>query len=163
MPFYRKISGLYHEFAVPFWVSVAILGISGAVIYLPWLSFGRELFRDESLYAVMAQELSCSAPVSTAHHVQQLSGGIIFPALVSFIHNITGITMENALRGVSLFMLAASAAVCALSAAGRSKQAGLVASAIYLTSFLAMEKGVEGYQATTNAFFLLCAQMAFFY
>ena len=162
MPFNRKISGLYHEFAVPFWVSVAILVIAGAVIYLPYLGCGKELFRNESLYAVMAQELSDSAPVATAHHVQQVSGEIIFPALASFIHNVTGLAMDSALRCVSLFMLIMTAAVCGVSASGRSAKAGIVASAICLTSLLAMEKGAEGYPTTTNAFFLICAQMTFF-
>ena len=163
MPFNRKISGLYHEFAVPFWVSVAILVIAGAVIYLPYLGCGKELFRNESLYAVMAQELSDSAPVATAHHVQQVSGEIIFPALASFIHNVTGLAMDSALRCVSLFMLIMTAAVCGVSASGRSAKAGIVASAICLTSLLAIEKGAEGYPTTTNAFFLICAQMTFFY
>ena len=71
--------------------------------------------------------------------------------------------MDSALRAVSVFMLVMGGIVCGISASGRSKTSGIVAAAVYLTSFLAMSKGLEGYPATTSAFFLLCAQMAFFY
>ena len=159
----RKISGIYREFAVPLWLGIILLTASAAAIYMPWLSNSHELFRNESIQAVIAREFSFSAPVPTAHHVQLFSEGILFPAISALLERCTGISMENALRSVSLIMLLLTATLAGISASVRSFRAGVVAAAVIISCILSIDKAPEGYPTTTNAFLLLSAQLAFFH
>ena len=159
----RKISGIYKEFPVPFLLGAVLLAAAAAMIYMPWLNSGHELFRNESMQAVIAREFSLSAPVPTAHHVQQLSEGILFPAISAFLHRCTGIAMETALRAVSITMLVLTATVAGFCASVRNARAGLVAAAVTISSVLVIDKATEGYPTTTNALLLLSAQAVFFH
>lgn len=159
----RKITGLYKEFAVPLWIGILLLASATAVIYLPWLGSERELFRNESLHAVIAQEFSVSSPLPTAHHVQQLSEGIIHQAASAFLHRISGLDPVCSLRTISFIMLLLTAILAGLGVPSRSRRARLAAAAVVVSTLLAIDKSCEGYPATTSAFFLLAAQLAFFY
>lgn len=159
----KKITGLYKEFSVPLWLGISLLIIASSVIFMPWLMSNRELFRNESLHAVIAGEFSFSSPVPTAHHIQQLSEGVLFQALSAMLHHATGLPIDKALRTVSFIMLLLTAALTGASASARSARAGLVSAAVMLTTILALDKAIEGYPTTTNAFFLLSAQLAFFH
>ena len=157
----RKISGLYKEFPVSASLAAIIVTVAVLVIFVPWLYSSRELFRNESLYAVMAQELPKSA-IPTAHHVPQLSEGVLYPVIVSVFHRL-GMSMELALRSVSLLMLILTSIVAGACASRHSKRAFFVAATITLSSALAIEKCIDGYPTTTNALLLLSAQMVFFH
>ena len=164
----QKISGIYKESAIPLWLGAIIICATAVVIYqpciyLPWRECSHELLKSESLYAVIAQECSFSTPVPTAHHVQQLSEGILFPAMTSLLHRCTNIAMETSLRTVATIMLLLTAALAGISASTRNTRAGLVAAAITISSVIAIDKAAEGYPTTTNAFLLLAAQLTFFH
>ena len=159
----RKITGLYKEFTVPLWIGVLLLLTVSAAVFLPWLGSERELFRNESLHAVIAQEFSSSSPVPTAHHVQLLSDGIIHQAAASILHRVSGLSLVSSLRTVSLLMLTLTAILAGISASSRSSRAGLTAAAVVMSTMIAIDKVPDGFPATTSAFFLLSAQLAFFY
>ena len=159
----RKITGLYKEFAVPLWIGILLLTVAAATVFLPWLVGKQELSRDESLHAVIAQEFTISAPVPTAHHVQQFSEGVIYQAAASALHKISGLSLVCSLRTVSFIMLLLTAALAGISAASRSRRSGIVAAAVMLSTLLVLDKANDAYPTTTNAFFLLSAQLAFFY
>ena len=163
MFFNRKITGIYKESAVPIWLGTLLLAAAAAAIYLPWLNSGHELFRNESIQAVIAKEFSVSAPVPTAHHVQLLSEGILFPAVSSLINRWSGLSMEISLRLVSLCMLIMTAVLAGFSASNRSARAGLAAAAVTVSSVLAIDKAAEGYPTTMNGFLLLSAQLVYFH
>ena len=155
--------GLYSEKNWHVWPAFLLLALAFVVIYLPWISPDRELFRQEDLLAVEAMEFSPRVWVVTAHNVAIKNAAPLFPVAASLLHT-WGIPIESALRGISLFMLAAGAVVVYFAAASqRSSKAGLVASAVYLTSLFSMEKAIDGVPTTTSAFFLLSAQLVFFY
>lgn len=158
----RKISGLYKEFPVPSKLAAVILIAAVSAIFFPWLDNSRELFRNESLYAVMAQELPASL-FPTAHHTPQLQEGVLYPMAVSLFNRITGASMEFSLRTISLIMLILTAAVAGFSASARSARAGFAAGAMVLTTLLTIDKASEGYPTSTNAFMLLSSQMVFFH
>ena len=76
-----------------------------------WIG-GRELFRQEGLYASCAREFVPGFPV-TAHGVIQKDVPPLFPALVSMLNRL-GISMECALRLLSIIMLGAWSLLAAL-------------------------------------------------
>ena len=156
--------GLYFERNWKLSAGVILLIAAFLMIYVPWIIAGQELFRQESVYAVEALEYVPGSFVTTAHGVPDLHGSLMFPAVAYYLNRITGLPIENIMRGISCFMLAAGAVLVYFAAASqRTSRAGLVASAFYLTPLIAMEKAVEGHPATASAFFLLAAQLVFFY
>lgn len=155
--------GIYSEKSIPRWAGVIILIAAFIAIYQPWLLGDRELFRLEGLYAVSATEFDPSMPMVTAHGVAIQNVFPFFPAMASVFQKVLGMPMEFSLRFLSVLMMAATAVIVYFAAASeRSYRAGLVAAAMYIGTFLALEKGIEGYPTTTNAFFLLSAQLLFF-
>ena len=155
--------GIYSEKSIPRWAGVIILIAAFIAIYQPWLLGDRELFRLEGLYAVSATEFDPSMPMVTAHGVAIQNVFPFFPAMASVFQKVLGMPMEFSLRFLAVLMMAATAVIVYFAAASeRSYRAGLVAAAMYIGTFLALEKGIEGYPTTTNAFFLLSAQLLFF-
>lgn len=146
--------GIYSEKSIPRWAGVVILIAAFIAIYQPWLLGDRELFRLEGLYAVSATEFDPSMPMVTAHGVAIQNVFPFFPAMASVFQKVLGMPMEFSLRFLSVLMMAATAVIVYFAAASeRSYRAGLVAAAMYIGTFLALEKGIEGYPTTTNAFF----------
>ncbi len=155
--------GIYTEKNIPRWAGVMILIAAFLALYQPWQLTLREFFGLEGLYAVEASELDPTLSIVTAHGVAIQNTFPLFPALAALVVELFGVPMELALRGLSLLMLAATAVIVYIAAASeRSSRAGLVAAAMYISTFLALEKAGDGYPATMSAFFLLAAQLTFF-
>lgn len=156
--------GLYVEKKWTKTTAVLVLVAAFLIIYLPWLSGSRELFREESLYAVETVEFGENPLQVTAHGMPVYSNAPLFPAVCQMVWKITGLPLELVMRGISMLMLAASAVlVYFASASQREPRAGWVASAFYLTPLIVLEKAVEGTPVTMAAFFLIAAQLVFFY
>lgn len=156
--------GLYREKEYPLWLVCGVLIAVLALIYWPWISPARELFRQEGMYAVMAAEFDYSSFLITAHNVGIRNAYPLFPALARTIQLFTGAEMELILRGISVAMLLATALVAFSAAASvYGRKAGLVAASIVMTSLIALEKGAFGTPVSTSAFLLLSAQMVLFY
>ncbi|MCQ2377926.1 MAG: glycosyltransferase family 39 protein [Victivallaceae bacterium] len=156
--------GPYKEKAHALWISLLVVTVVAAAIYLPWVVSGRELFRQEGLYAVEATEFHFRNFLVTAHQVALKNGFPLYPALVSLAVRWTHCPVETVMRTISVLMLFLTAAVVFFGAKStHSPRAGVVAAAIYLTSLISLEKGWEGNPVTLNAFFLLAAQLLFFY
>ena len=155
--------GIYTEKPISPWMGVLILLIAFLAIHEPWLLGMRELFRQEGFYAVQAVELQPSSTLVTAHGVPIQDAFPLYPALSGLLMRGFGVPAEFALRTVSLLMLAATAVLTYFAAASeRSCRAGLVAAGMYISTFLVLEKACDGDPATSNAFFLLAAQLLFF-
>ena len=156
--------GLYSERIWSRTACVCALAAAFLIIYLPWLSAGRELFRQECVFAVEAMEFNPRSLLVTVHGVPEYNAVPVFPAATLCLHRLTGAPVELVMRGISMLMLAAGGVLVYFAAASqRTPKAGFVAAAFYLTPLIAMEKAIEGNPATTGAFFLLFAQLVFFY
>ena len=126
-----------------------------------WIG-GRELFRQEGLYATCAQEFRFGTPVS-AHGVVQPDVPPLFPAAAAGLNRL-GIPMECALRIISIVMLGAwSLLASAAAARRRNLRAGAVTFLCCTGTIFAMGKGIDGVPATMSAFFLLAGQLSFFH
>ena len=156
--------GLYKEQEWSRKKGIILLVLSLLVIYMPWLCSERELFRQESIYAVGAVEFSHPFFWVTAHGVPVYNAAPLFPGITALLSRLFQLPVEFVMRGISVFMLGAGAVLAYFAAASqRTPKAGFVAAAFYASSFIAMEKGVEGNPATMSACFLLAAQLLFFY
>ncbi len=155
--------GIYKETNIPRWLGILILMAVFLVIFQPWQLGWRELFRVEGLYAALATEFDPGAMMVTAHGMPIRESYPVYPALVRMLAVGAGLPMEFALRLVSMVMLAAGAAVvCVAAGSERSPRAGIVAAAMYMGTFLVLEKGVEGSSIPVGALILLSAQLLFF-
>jgi len=126
-----------------------------------WIG-GRELFRQEGLYACCAREFIPGTPL-TAHGIVQKDVPPLYPVLVHLL-NKTGISMECALRLLSITMLGAwSILAAAVAARRRNLRAGVVTFLCCCGTIFAMGKGIDGTPATMSAFFLLAGQLCFFH
>ena len=126
-----------------------------------WIG-GRELFRQEGLYATCAQEFRFGEPVS-AHGIVHPDVQPLVPAVAAAL-NKAGVPMECALRLVSIIMLGAwSLLASAVAARRRNLRAGVVTFLCCSGTVFAMGKGIDGVPATMSAFFLLAGQLSFFH
>ncbi len=156
--------GLYAEKKWNKTAAFTVLAAAFLIIYLPWLSGSRELFREESLYAVETVEFSANSLQVTAHGMPVYSNAPLFPALCHLVWKTTALPLELVMRGISMLMLAAGGVlVYFASASQREPRAGWVAAAFYMTPLIVLEKAVEGTPVTMAAFFLAAAQLVYFY
>lgn len=155
---------MYRESTVSPWFGALLIAGVFLLIYGAWVVFPRELFRQECVYAVQALEYSLKNPMVTVHDTPVRNAYPIYPALCSLIYRNTGLAMETVLRLVSVFFIAAGSVLVYFSAAiGNGKRAGLVGSAMYCSTLLFLDKGISGTPQSMSAFWLLAAQMSFFY
>lgn len=155
---------MYRESTVSPWFGALLITGAFLLIYGVWAVFPRELFRQECIYAVQAFEFTLKNPMVTVHDMPVRNAYPIFPALCSLLYRFAGIPMEAALRLVTVFFIAAGSVLVYFSAAmGHGKRAGLVGAAMYCSTLLMLDKGVSGAPQTMSAFWLLAAQMSFFY
>ncbi len=155
--------GIFKEKTLPCWVGILLLILAFAVLYQPWLLGMQELLRMEGLYAVQAAEFNPAAGVVTAHGTPIQNAYPLFPSLALLLHNWSNFPLDFVLRLLSVAMIAAGAVtVYAASSSERPGRAGIVAAAMYISSNLMLEKGIEGYPTTMSAFLLLLAQLLFF-
>ena len=155
---------MYRESTVSPWFGALLITGAFLLIYGAWVVFPRELFRHECIYAVQAVEFTLKNPMVTVHDTPVRNAYPLFPALCSLLYRFAGLSMETALRLVTVFFIAAGSVLIYFSAAmGHGKRAGLVGAAMYCSTFLMLDKGVSGAPQTMSAFWLLAAQMCFFY
>ena len=157
--------GIYTERTIDKWAGAAFLIAAFAVLYGFRLAGEPELFRSEVAYAAAAAEFSPRTPFLVKLHGWSTPECFpLFPMAAWLLRQaLPTLPMETILRGLSVLMLGAGAVLVYFAAASRRTcAAGLVAAAVYSTSFLALGTAVEGTPATANAFFLAAAQHVFF-
>ena len=139
------------------------------LLFLPWLSAERELFRQEGFFAAIAAECVESdrtltdGITATAHHAMMDDAFPLYPLVVSLFYR-CGVPMETALRLVGVLMLGVLSLLAALAAGTRSNfRAGLVAGCCCFGTLFAFEKGPVGGPETLAACFLFSAQLLFFH
>lgn len=157
--------GIYTERKIGKWSGAAILTAAFAVLYGIWLAGDPELMRSEVVYAAAAAEFSPHTPLLVRVHGWVTPECFpLFPMAARLLREACpALPMESVLRGLSVLMLGAGAVLVYFAASSRRTHvAGLVAAAMYSTSFLALGTAVEGTPATTNAFLLAAAQQLFF-
>ena len=154
---------MYRETAVTPWAGALLIAGAFVLIFGVWVIFPRELHRQECLYAAEAAEYSFSRLAVTAHETPIRNSYPLYPALAALL-NRNGLPMEIALRLITVFFIAAGSVLVFISAAtGSGVRAGLAGAAMYCSTLLMLDKGVEGAPETMSAFFLLAAQMWLFY
>lgn len=154
---------MYRESTVPPWVGALFIAGVFLLIYFGWVLYPRELFRQECLYAAQAAEFTLKNPMVTAHEMPIRNTYPLYPALSSLLYR-CGLPMETALRLITVFFIAAGGVLVYFSAAsGNGNRAGMVATSMYCTSMLMLDEGVSGVPETMSAFWLLAAQVSFFY
>ena len=155
---------MYRETPISSWFGALLITGAFMLIYGAWVLFPRELFRQECVYAVQALEYTLKSPLVTMHETPVRNAYPLYPALCSLIYRLSGLPMEMVLRLVTVFFVAAGTVLVYFSAAiGNGKRSGLVGAAMYCSSLLMLDKGVSGAPQTMSAFWLLAAQIFFFY
>ena len=128
---------MYRESTVSPWFGALLIAGVFLLLYGAWIVFPRELFRQECIYAVQAVEFTLNKPMVTVHDMPVRNAYPIYPALCSLLYRFAGISMETALRLVTVFFIAAGAVLVYFSAAmGSGKRAGLVGAAMYCSTLL---------------------------
>lgn len=155
---------MYRESNITPWFGILLIAGAFMLIYGAWVVFPRELFRQECIYAVQSLEFTPKNPMVTVQGMPVRNAYPIYPALCSLLYRGLGVSMETALRLVTVFFIAAGSVLVYFSAAsGNGRRAGLVGAAMYCSSLLMLDKGVSGSPQTMSAFWLLAAQMTLFY
>ena len=139
------------------------------LLFLPWLSAERELFRQEGFFAAIAAECVESnrsiadGITATAHHSVMDDAFPLYPLVVSLFYRM-GMEMPTALRLVSVMMLGLLSLLAALAAGSRCGiRAGVVAGCCCFGTLFAFEKGPVGGPETLAACFLFSGQLLFFH
>lgn len=154
---------MYRESTVNPWAGALLIAGVFLLIYFGWVLYPRELFRQECIYAAQAAEFSLKNPMVTVHETPVRNAYPLYPALCSLLYR-WGLPMEMALRLVTVFFIAAGGVLVYFAAAsGNGNRAGLVATSMYCTTMLMLDEGVTGAPQTMSAFWLLAAQVSFFY
>ena len=149
--------------------SLLILAIMFALLFIPWLTGRRELFRQEGLYAAVSanyvdSQWAPAAGISArAHNVAHRDVWPLYPLTVSALYRM-GVPMESALRIISTSMLGILSLLAGIAAGKRSGiRAGIVAAGCCFGTIFALEKSTCGGPETMAACFLLAAQLLFFH
>ena len=124
------------------------------LLFQPWQVGFRELYWNESTYAAQAMEVFHGFPAARAHGELFGIDQPLFPMLTRGLWEL-GVPMEFALRWLSLLPVLGIAIwifMLAKSAAGNT--AGGVATAVWLTSNILMEKATDGYPELAAVFFI---------
>ena len=133
-----------------------------ALSYSFWDLGKRELFRNESEFAVAAQEMNTFPPLITLHG--QVQNGIfpLFPALAKGL-SACGLSMEFSLRLISVLSLLALVMVVWLACYRTGGvQASAAGAAVMLSTLLTAEKAVEGYPQMLTALILYSGWLLWF-
>ena len=137
-------------------------------VYLPWLIGQQELFRHEGVFAAIAAEYADGAEFAvngmsaSAHHQILRDAWPLYPAVVSIVSR--WLSLETALRSVSVLMLGILSLLAGINTALRSnRRSGVVAALCCFGTLFTLDKGVNGGPETMAACFLLAAQLLFFH
>ena len=133
-----------------------------ALSYSFWNLGDRELFRNESEYAVAAQELNSFPPLITLHG--QLHNDIfpLFPILAKGL-SACGLSMEFSLRSISVISLFALVLIVWLACYRTGGiQASAAGAAVMFTTLLTAEKAVEGYPQMLTTLILYSGWLLWF-
>ena len=133
-----------------------------ALSYSFWDLGMRELFRNESEYAVAAQEMNSFPPLITLHGQMQTGIFPLFPALAKGL-SACGLPMEFSLRFISVVSLLALVMIVWLACYRTGGiQASAAGAAVMLSTLLAAEKAVEGYPHMLTALILYSGWLLWF-
>jgi hypothetical protein len=156
--------GIYKEKSLPLGISIVLVLLAFFVVFQPWNLEMRELTRLEGLFAAEALELEAgNGGVVSAHGAVIHNSFPLYPFFVRMVYSLGGVSMEMAMRLVSLVMLGMTAVLVYFAAASnRTGRAGIVAAAMYIGTNLVIEKGIDGNPATTTALALLGAHLLLF-
>ena len=159
--------GIYTERDIGKWTAAAFVAAAFALLYgIRLIGAGDlELMPSEVVFAATASEFSLRTPLLVRLHGWATPECFpLFPLVTRLLCDfLPGLPIESVLRGLSILMLGAGAVMVYFAASSRrNPTAGLVAAAMYSTSFLALGTATEGTPATTNAFLVSAAQLVFF-
>ncbi len=155
----------YEEKICPHWYCLVVLAFAFIIFYWPMYLDDRELFRHEAYYAAQAMEMKeHTIPITSAHGVVIQNSYPLFPWLASQCHQHLGMSMEFALRFISVMALAAIAGLVA-GASGNvgNIQAATVAAACMMSSNIVLEKAPDGYPDMLMLIFLMSGWLLWFW
>jgi hypothetical protein len=134
------------------------------VIYFPLQLHERELYWQEGYYAVQALEMpNLLLPITVVHGEVISNSFPLYPWLTSLLIKIPGLSMELALRGLSVFCLGIIALIVWRAARSAGGVTGaLVAVAMLISCNITMDKVPEGYPLTLTVVFLLSGWLVWF-
>ena len=149
--------------------ALLMLALLFLLLFVPWMSSKRELFRQEGLYAAVTANYvdnnwtPAAGITAQAHNVAHNDVWPLYPLTVSGLYRL-GVPMESALRIVSVAMLGILSLLAGIAAGKRGGvRAGIVAAGCCFGTIFALEKSVCGGPESMAACFLLIAQLLFFH
>ncbi|UDQ97071.1 hypothetical protein AAEX28_08475 [Lentisphaerota bacterium WC36G] len=146
---------IYHESKSKIIFSSIFLFGAFLLLYSPLQLGWRELYMHEGLYAVMAKELNYTMPVNIAHGELIANHYPLFGYFSKIIFDLFGISMELALRLVSVVSLFLISLIVYLSARrADNRLSGYVAVAVVISSNIVIEKALDGYPFFLALFFI---------
>lgn len=147
----------------PWWGLILLIAAFFA-LYQPWLLGISDYYRQEGLFAAIAQEVNWAAPVCAAHGTVFPGYFPLFSGLGKLLTAVTGLDTVFALRLVSVFMTFATGILVIVSVwRSRNFTAAAMAGAMFWGSNIVIEKSLDAMPTTTMMFGLLSAQLCWLY
>ena len=147
----------------PWWGLILLIAAFFA-LYQPWLLGISDYYRQEGLFAAIAQEMNWAAPVCAAHGTVFPGYFPLFSGLGKLLTAVTGLDTVFALRLVSVFMTFATGILVIVSVwRSRNFTAAAMAGAMFWGSNIVIEKSMDAMPTTTMMFGLLSAQLCWLY
>jgi hypothetical protein len=144
--------------------ALLFLTLAFLAVYCPWRLGDLELRWLEGNYAAMSLDICGCPPVNLAYGRLMPGAYPLYPMVVSWLRLLTGMSMEYALRLVSVVSVAVLGVMvweAARQAAGRL--AAAAAAAALISSLVVMDKGLDGYPAMPALVFVFAAWLAWFH
>ncbi|HCE45206.1 MAG TPA: hypothetical protein DET40_16830 [Lentisphaeria bacterium] len=139
-----------------------ILVAAFLIIYMPFQIGSRELRWDEVYYSQMALEMNLLRPNTFVHGEVIASNYPLYPWIVSVLYK-SGFGLEFGLRIVSVVSVMVMS-ILAWQAGRRSGglETAVVSASLLFSSFLLVEKGLDGYPTMLAMLFILSGWIAWF-
>ena len=154
---------IYKETNIKPHLAIILLGVSFFFLFSFRQVGDRELYWNEGTHAAVAQEISFQQPVCTSHGVASLEDYPLFHLLAGGLRK-CGVPVVLSLRLLSLtslFCLVILVGVAAYRQHG--PLAGVVSSAVMISTNVILEKSLEGYPNTMMMLFLMIGWLLWFY
>jgi len=153
---------IYEEHRITRNKCVLILLAAFLSLYMPFQFGARELRWDEVYYSQMALEMNLLKPNTFVHGEVIASNYPLFPWIVSVLYK-SGAGLEFGLRVVSVLSIMTMGILVWL--AGRRAgglETAVVSASLLFSSFLVVEKGLDGYPNMLGMLFVLSGWIAWF-
>ena len=139
-----------------------ILGLAFFMIYLPFQMNDRELRWREGYYSAMALEMDLSSPNTVAHGEVISSEYPLFPLIVSVFYR-AGASLEFGLRSVSIIsLLIITLLAWEVGRRAAGVQAAVVSASLVFSSFIMVEKSLDGYPDMLGVLCIFSGWIAWF-